>query len=533
MTDVEFFTPIATFAPAAIVNPVDPRDEVRQLALDDLFSFAKLVNPQYVYGEVHKKVFRFLQDTSHPNQLVLLPRGHLKSHCIAVWCAWWITKHPETSIMYISATTTLAEAQLYAIKNILASDVYTRYWPEMIHPEEGKREKWSSGAIRVDHPRRRQEGTRDDTVFAAGLTTNTTGLHADVVVSDDVVVPENAYTKENRDKTAAAMSQMASILNTGGMIKACGTRYHPQDQYSIWIEQFMQVFDATGEIVEERPIWDIMEEVVEVDGVFLWPRTARPSDGKMFGFNFDELNRIYAMYTDKVQYYAQYYNNPNDPESARMDETRFQYYDPSKLSYSYGNWYYDNKKLNLTAAIDFAYTTSKKSDYTAIAVVGIDCDHNVFILGLDRFKTDKIQVYYERVELMYEKWGFRKLRAEATAAQSIIVGDLKDRIKQNGGTIRVDANKPNRNQGSKDERVRAVLEPRYDNMQMWHYKGGYIPMLEEELTLSRPPHDDLKDVVAAAVEVAKAPRAPREREIPRNMVQAHLFNNRFGGVAYR
>ena len=36
------------------------------------------------------------------------------------------------------------------------------------------------------------------------------------------------------EKTAASMSQMASILNTGGMTKACGTRYHPADQYNEW-----------------------------------------------------------------------------------------------------------------------------------------------------------------------------------------------------------------------------------------------------------------------------------------------------------
>ncbi len=30
--------------------------DVRQAAMDDLFTFARLINPQRVYGEIHKEV---------------------------------------------------------------------------------------------------------------------------------------------------------------------------------------------------------------------------------------------------------------------------------------------------------------------------------------------------------------------------------------------------------------------------------------------------------------------------------------------
>ena len=179
---------------------------IKEAAEADLYTFAKLVNPLRLYGEIHKEVFDWLSsENADINQLLLLPRAHMKSHCIAVWCAWWVTKNPETTILYISATSTLAEDQLYAIKGIFASDVYKKYWPDMFEKEEGKREKWSSSAISVDHPTRKLEGVRDATIRTAGLTTNTTGWHADVVVADDVVVPENAYTEDGRTKVAAAM----------------------------------------------------------------------------------------------------------------------------------------------------------------------------------------------------------------------------------------------------------------------------------------------------------------------------------------
>ena len=501
---------------------------VRKAAEADLYTFAQLVGPNRLYGEIHKDVFRWIQQSDSPNQLLLLPRAHMKSHCIAVWCAWWITKHPDTTILYISATSTLAEQQLYAIKNILTSAKYRKYWPEMVHPDEGKREKWSTTAVSVDHPKRKEEGVRDPTIIAAGLTTNTTGLHADIIIADDVVVPDNAYTEEGRRKCSAAMSQMASILNTGGMIKACGTRYHPADQYSVWKEQKMLTFDDEGEVTGDTPIWELKEHVVEEDGVFLWPREVRP-DGKAFGFDQKELARIKALYTDTVQFYAQYYNDPNDPSSDRIDRSRFQYYDVKHIKFFDGKWHYNGNPLNIYAAIDFAFTVNKKADYTALVVVGVDGEGYIYVLDIDRFRSDKISGLFDHIVQMHEKWNFTKLRAEVNAAQGMIARDLRDRIRQEGMRLAIDEHKPTRHQGNKQERIAAVLEPRYDNQTIYHFRGGYTPVLEEELILARPPHDDIKDALASVVEIAKSPRAAKRVTRKNNVI----YHSKFGGVTFR
>jgi hypothetical protein len=506
------------------------KKEVRELAEFDLLTFARLVNPQRLYGTIHEKVFKFLTTdlVEGLNALLLLPRGHMKSHCVAVWAAWYVTNHPDTTILYISATSQLAEDQLYSIKGIIDSKVYKRYWPEMLQVEEGKREKWAATAISVDHPQRSHEMVRDATIRTAGLTTNTTGWHADVVLADDVVVPENAYTEEGRRKCAAAMSQISSIKNAGGLIKACGTRYHPADQYEIWKKQVEVVYDdELDEPVGERPIWEIMEEVVEEDGVFCWPREAR-TDGKRFGFDRRVLARIYAEYEDKVQFYAQYYNNPNDPGSARIQREKFQYYDLEKLTESGGHWYYMGERLNVYAAIDFAFSLKKKADYTAVVVIGAAASGDIYILDIERFRTDKIAGYFDSISRLHAKWGFRKLRAEVTAAQSIIVRDLKDCFKEDGLRISIDEHRPGRSEGSKEERIGAALDHRYDNYGMWHYRGGNMQLLEEELILARPPHDDIKDALASAVEIIVKPRKIRKLRDQGNVVQ---FNKRFGGVA--
>ena len=508
-------------------------EKIKKKAESDLFTFAKLTNPHMHYGELHKAVFGWLgASNTDLNQLLLLPRGHLKSHCMAVYAAWCITRDPSITILYMSATSTLAEKQLYSVKGMIDSDIYRRYWPEMLAREDGKREKWTTTAIAVDHPTRKLEGIRDETITTAGLTTNTTGWHADIVIPDDVVVPENAYTAEGRRKTAAAMSQISSIKNAGGLIKACGTRYHPKDQYATWKEQVEPIYDEDDELIGEQPIWEIMERVVETDGEYLWPRSERV-DNKAFGFNMRILSRIKAEYTDKTQFFAQYYNNPNDVETQQISPSLFQNYDPKFLENNGEHWYFKDRRLNVFAAIDFAFSLAKVADFTALVVIGVDYENNIYILDIDRFKTaGKISVYFEHILRAHLKWEFRKIRAETTVAQASVVNELKENyIRANGLVLKIDEHRPSRHEGTKEERIAATLEPRYALQQVWHYKSGLTNLLEEELVQAKPAHDDIKDALTAAIDIAVPPRGNRAfNATPIVDIQTHP---RFGGVAFR
>lgn len=513
--------------------------EFREVAKSDLYFFARLVNPGYIYGEVHKEIFKWMEeytlygasDDLSGNKLIMLPRAHLKSHMVATWAAWVIVRHPEVTILYVSATSGLAETQLYAIKNIMASAVFRRFFPEFIHPQEGKREKWSTTTLTIDHPKRKEEGIRDATIETAGLTTNTTGWHADIVISDDLVVPENAYTEDGRESVSKKASQFTSIRNAGGFTMACGTRYHPNDVYATWRGQEYSVYNEEGEEVDRRKVWEIKEYAVETDGTFIWPRTVRPKDGKSFGFDQNVLARIRAEYSDRTQFHAQYYNDPNDPGSNRINSSKFQYYDRKYLKQSDGYWYFKGNRLNVFASIDFAFSLGKRSDSTAIVVIGVDADNFIYVLDISCFKTDKIIDYFNEIKRLHSRWEFKKLRAEVTVAQTVIVRDLKDKIREAGSTISIDEYRPNRKEGSKEERIAAALEHRYEEGHVWHYQGGYTDVLEEQLIQARPQHDDIKDALAAAVTIAIKPKSRGNLNKMRDNIIP--INSRFGGVAFR
>jgi phage terminase large subunit-like protein len=503
------------------------KELVKQAAEADLLTFIKLVAPHRVLGAVHEELCSWWQrEDAKDNQLVLLPRDHQKSAMIAYRVAHHITKHPEATVLYVSATANLAEKQLKAVKDILLSDIYRFYWPEMVNELEGKRERWAVDEISVDHPKRKAEGIRDATIKAAGITANVTGLHCSVAVLDDVVVPDNAYTQLGREQVRAFYSQLSSIESTGAKEWAVGTRYHPGDLYKDMMEMKETYFTDDDEEVE-LDVYEVFERTVETNGEFLWPKQRR-ADGKTFGFDAKELARKKAKYLDITQFYAQYYNNPNAVETQLIDRSRFNYYDRDKIENFSGAWYFGDKLLHVYAAMDFAYTVNHTSDYTVIAVVGVDEDNNYYILDIDRFKTNKISVMYDRAEAVFRKWRFKKLRCEVVAAQRLIVTQFKDYMRSQNIVFTVEEYNPPRNM-SKTERIAAILEPRYNNNQIWHYKGGNCQTLEEELIMNNPEHDDVKDAVASCVEICKSPLSSRTWGKKSNVV---AFNSKFGGVAY-
>lgn len=512
----------------------DNREERRLLAESDLEEFIKLVQPKRLLGNVHREVISWwTRDDAKSHQLLLLPRDHMKSALVAFWTAWEITKDPTLRVLYISSTSNLATKQLKFIKDILTSDNYSLYWPEMVHPEEAKREKWTEREISVDDPRRRDESVRDPTVFTAGLTTNIVGLHCDVAVLDDVVVDANAYTEEGREKVRTQYSLLASIASGEARVKVVGTRYHPKDLYNDMLEREIEDYDELGNIVGSTPLFEIMERQVESvgdgTGEFLWPRQQR-SDGRWFGFDQAILARKRADYINRLYFRAQYYNDPHDVDSSPIQRSQFQYFEPGHLHRRDGRWFYKVNPLNVFAAVDFAYSKTKKADSTSIVVVGCDGYNNYYVLDIDRFKTDKISDYYTHILKLFEKWGFRKIRAEVNAAQVIIVKDLKDNyIRRHGLGLSIDESHPTKWQGAKEERINSTLQPRYANGQIFHYNSGNTQLLEEELLYANPAHDDIKDALAAAIDLAVPPinmfRMTRENKYQ------DIYNTRFGGVA--
>jgi len=506
----------------------------KKLAESSLVEFITLVHPRRLLGNIHREVISWwTRQDAKSHQLLLLPRDHMKSALIAYRVAWELTKDPTLRVLFISSTSNLATKQLKFIKDILTSDTYRLFWPEMVEKDESKREKWTEREISLDHPERKKESIRDPSIFTAGLTSNIVGMHCDIAVLDDVVVEANAYMEEGRSRVKDQYSLLSSVETVNSREWVVGTRYHPKDLYYDLSEMEIESYDDLGNVLHTTPLFESLERQVESigdgTGEFLWPRQQR-TDGKWFGFNREILATKKSQYLNKVHFRAQYYNDPHDVDSSPIQRDLFQYYDQNYLARRDGKWYFKGDKLNVVASVDFAFSTGKKADSTSIVVLGVDGHLNYYILEIDRFKTDKISEYFNRILKLYEKWGFRKIRAEVSVAQAVIVQDLKDNyIRPYGLSLVVDEFRPSRWQGSKEERIMAVLEPKYANHQIWHYMGGNCQALEEELVFANPAHDDIKDALASAVDFAVAPLDLFK--LKKESTHGFEFHQRWGGVA--
>lgn len=510
------------------------RDERRRLAESSLEEFIKLIHPKRHLGSIHREIITWWTGSeAKSHQLLLLPRDHMKSALVAYRVAWELTKNPALRFLYISSTANLATKQLKFIKDILTNDVYASHWPDMVIKEESKREKWTEREISIDHPKRKEESIRDPSIFTAGLTTNIVGMHSDINVLDDVVEQRNAYTQETREKVLDQYGYLSAIGGAKSKVWVVGTRYHPDDLYGVLKSREIRQFNAVGETVRSENLYDCrewpVENVGDGTGEFIWPRSQSP-DGQWWGFNAEILATKKSEYRNQTYFRAQYYNDPHDVDSSPIKREYFQYYDPKWITKTNYKWAYQREPLNLFASVDFAFTTGRKSDYTAIVVIGVDAHKNYYVLEIDRFKTDQPSEYFKHILRLHEKWGFRKIRAEVSVGQITLVNDFKENyIRKYGLGLTVDEFRPTRSMGVKEERIMSVLEPKYANRQIWHYVGGHCQTLEEELIYVNSAHDDIKDALSSAIDFSVAP--VNFYRIQKENTNDYQYNSRWGGVA--
>lgn len=502
---------------------------MRDMALNSLEHFIKLCAPYQLIASCHSELCDWIKANYNENKLLLWPRDHGKSRYAAFYTAWEICRDPSTTVIYASATAEKAEEQLRFIQSILDNKITARYFPGLIDPEEGKRKAWNKTYIIIDHPYRDTQGVVDSTVMTCGLEKTITGKHCKRLVLDDIVVPEN-NTPQGRKQVNSWLSQAASIMSADSCILDVGTRYHPKDAHQVAMDMVYEeeLEDEEGDVsVSSNSMFKVSMANVEEDGEFLWERHQR-RDGKWFGFNKTILARKRAVYEaagEITQFYAQYYNDPNDKSTAPIARDLFKYYAKEELDFNVGLWSIMGKPCYLYAALDLAATSTDTSDYTAITVGAIDEEGNRYLVYANRFRTHKLSRIYEELHRAYSTYKFKKLRIEAVAGFKLVAQDLADRLYSTGIRIPIDLYVPPRGEG-KDMRVNGILEPLYQSGAVYHYRGGLAQTLEDELVSANPVHDDLKDSWAMCNDLMVVPMSHR-RTTTTNVL---AFHPRYGGV---
>lgn len=150
-------------------------------------------------------------------------RASGKSTLIALFSAWLLCRDPDLRILVLAAESSLSHKMARNIRKIIERHPSTtRLLPS--NPEQ-----WASDRFTVN----RNRVSRDPSVLAKGLYANLTGARADIIICDDVEVPNTCDTAEKREKLRDRLSENQFILVPGGVQIYIGT---PHTYYTLYAE---------------------------------------------------------------------------------------------------------------------------------------------------------------------------------------------------------------------------------------------------------------------------------------------------------
>lgn len=150
-------------------------------------------------------------------------RGIGKSFITCAFVVWKLWNSPDLKFMIVSASKERADANSIFIKRIID------LMPQLQHlkPRKDQRDSVISfdvGPAKPDH---------SPSVKSVGITGQLTGSRADILIADDVEVPNNSATQAARDRLSELVKEFDAILKPMGTIIYLGT---PQNEMTLYRE---------------------------------------------------------------------------------------------------------------------------------------------------------------------------------------------------------------------------------------------------------------------------------------------------------
>lgn len=164
----------------------------------------------------HKKISAWLEGrwAAKDRELLLMAfRNSGKSTLVGMFCAWLLACHPSLRIMVLAADLSLARKMTRNVKRIIERH------PDCAGLKPKSRDQWASDQFTVN----RDSELRDPSMLAKGIVANITGSRADVVICDDVEVPNTSDTQTKREDLRERLDEIDYVLVPGGLQLYVGT----------------------------------------------------------------------------------------------------------------------------------------------------------------------------------------------------------------------------------------------------------------------------------------------------------------------
>ncbi|MBD1206886.1 MAG: phage terminase large subunit [Ignavibacteria bacterium] len=175
---------------------------------------------KHILPSLHDEIAQWLEGTEgHHHRLLMAYRYSGKSYLKDLYIAWRLYRDPNSTHILISATERLTSQASANIKRVLEHHPLTAH----LIPDKNSG-SWQNTKFTVLRPQQR----REPSIEITSLTAQVTGLHADLVIADDIETHNNSSTQEGRDKIRRAAHELMSVTDN---ILYIGT---PHDEDSIY-----------------------------------------------------------------------------------------------------------------------------------------------------------------------------------------------------------------------------------------------------------------------------------------------------------
>lgn len=164
----------------------------------------------------HILMTNFLSDIlEHENHrgLLMAFRHSGKSTIVGIIASCILFLRPQTRILILSAETKQATRMVMHIRHIIENHP----WCTDLIPKN-KRE-WAENKLTINRPL----GIREPSVVCQGIHGNITGMRADLIICDDVEVPNTCNTMKKREALRERLRELDFILSPGGTMIYIGT----------------------------------------------------------------------------------------------------------------------------------------------------------------------------------------------------------------------------------------------------------------------------------------------------------------------
>lgn len=445
---------------------------------------------------LHRDLATWLEDRwrAGKRELLLLAfRDSGKSTLVGLFCAWLLYLDANRRTLVLAAETRLAKKMVRTVKRIIERH------PDCQGMKPAKPDLWGAEEFTIA----RDRVIRDPSMLAKGITANVTGSHADIVVCDDVEVPNTSDTAEKRQELRQRLAEIAYVLSPGGTQLYIGT---PHSFHSIYSHKPNA---AEG---EEEPFLDGFERlekpIYAADGRSAWPERFPP----------DAIERIRRR-SGANKFASQMMLIPVSLVDGRLDVTQIKPYaaEPVRIGTAFrlGDWYLRGLRVWWDPAVGLRDKKRRQAGDGSVAVLlGDDGEGNYFIhralyLTVPPGAEEQAgRTQCRELAALLKQFAVPQVHVETNGIGAFLPETLRAVLRQEGVATQVLSH---RSTLAKVDRILGRVDAPLHDGRLYAHESVMAGPLLNEMREWRPGgrgHDDGLDALAGAIAVCAPPRPP-------------------------